>query len=303
MDHDIRLPNTIVIGAPKSGTTSLFYYLKGHPSIYAPVRKELHYFSYDLLARHLSGPGDGVVMRSLCATREEYMGHYAAARTERVIVEVSPSYMYYADEVSERIKDELGSVKIVALLRDPVERAFSQYMYLVRENRETLSFYDALMVEQERENAGWSDIWRYSAHSCYASSIRKYVSAFGCENIRVILTHELAVSTEHVLADLFVFLGVDSTVRPDTTRIYNRSGEPRSRFVADFFARSNIVKSIGKAIIPERIRVPLRLTILDLNTGAKREIDQRSRQLVMERCHSDVVELERLLGRTTGWLA
>ena len=69
-------PNFVVIGAPKSGTTSLFHYLKQHPDVYLPVRKELHYFSYRLLAENVSGPLDDVVLPSLCATEDAYRAHY-----------------------------------------------------------------------------------------------------------------------------------------------------------------------------------------------------------------------------------
>ena len=124
MSKSIRLPSTVIIGAPRSGTTSLFFYVKQHPDIFLPVRKELHYFSYDLLKENVDGPGDQGALASLCATREEYEAHYASVRAEKVIGEVSPSYLYFS-QVSERIRSELGEVKIIALLRNPVDKAFS----------------------------------------------------------------------------------------------------------------------------------------------------------------------------------
>lgn len=111
------LPNFIVIGAPRCGTTSLFEYIRQHPDIYLPSQKELHYFSYVHLRKNCYGPGDDLVLARLPATFFEYQAHYAAVTTESAIGEISPSYLYWSDS-SERILDELGRIKIVIMLRD-----------------------------------------------------------------------------------------------------------------------------------------------------------------------------------------
>jgi hypothetical protein len=297
----IRLPDAIVIGAPRSGTTSLFFYLKQHPDVFLPVRKELHYFSYDLLIENVNGPGDRDALATLCATRQEYESHYATAGVEKIIGEVSPSYLYFC-QVSERIRSELGRVKIIALLRNPVEKAFSQYMHLVRLNRETLGFYEALMAEEQRRTAGWSDIWRYAESSLYAERVKKHISVFGESNVKVILLGDLFRAPVQVMRDLFEFLGVDASFRPDTSRIYNRSGLPKSRLIADFFARPSALKTITKKLIPERIRVPIRMAILNANSGEKGEMDERASVYLRTYFCDDIVELERIIGRPTGWI-
>ncbi|HZA66279.1 MAG TPA: hypothetical protein VE592_04975, partial [Geminicoccaceae bacterium] len=139
---DVRLPNFVVAGAAKCGTTSLFHYLKQHPDVFLPAQKELHYFAYDHLSRNSGGPGGARSLDFACATREAYEAHYRAAGSQVAIGEVSPSYFYF-DEVSERIETELCAPKIVIILRDPIEKAYSQYMHLVRDNRETLPFFEA----------------------------------------------------------------------------------------------------------------------------------------------------------------
>ena len=89
MNKAVRLPNALVIGAPKSGTTSLFHYLRQHTDVFLPVQKELHYFSYDLLRQNTNGPGDRDALSKACATTEEYKSHFGSAETEKVIAEVS----------------------------------------------------------------------------------------------------------------------------------------------------------------------------------------------------------------------
>ena len=159
--EQIKLPNFIVIGAPKSGTTSLFYYLGQHPDIYLPVRKELHFFSYEELSKRNHGPGDAEIVGNLCATYEQYVAHYRDVKTERAIGEVSPSYLYYSAS-AERIYSMLGSIKIIAILRNPIDKAYSQYMHLKRDGREDLDFTHALREECRRQGMGWSDIWYYA---------------------------------------------------------------------------------------------------------------------------------------------
>jgi len=298
----VRIPNFVVIGAPKCGTTSLFYYLKQHPDIYLPVRKELHYFSFPLLEAHSKGPRDKETLSALCASWEEYKHHYLDVRNESAVGEVSPSYLFYA-EVGERIKSRLGNVRIIAILRDPIEKAFSQYMHMVRDRRETLTFHDALMAESERKARGWGDIWLYAESSLYADKLKRYFSIFGRKNVRVILFEELANQPVKVMADLYEFLGVSADFACDTSKAYNRSGNPRLDTLSKFMASPSLVKSLMKRTIPERIRIPMRLTLMNWNTGEKDDMDDRSREYLKRYFQDDIVRLGRMLGREMNWLS
>ncbi|GAB64079.1 MAG: sulfotransferase [Candidatus Jettenia sp.] len=298
----MRLPNFIIIGAPKSGTTSLFYYLKQHSDIYLPVRKELHYFSYECLEKNINGPGDKVTLSSLCATKKEYKSHYEAVKNERMIGDVSPSYLYFSN-ISEKIFSELGQIKIVTILRNPVEKAYSQYMHLVRDNHEILSFYDALMAERERMELGWSDIWRYAESSLYTERVKKYISVFGRDNIKILLFEDLVDDPEKVMRELFEFLRVDTNFCCDTSKVYNKTGKPKSSLISNYFSKPNFLKTIAKKIIPEKIRIPIRLTMMNINTGKKPLMDSMSKKYLVEYFRNDVIQLEKLTGRQLNWLS
>ncbi|MDA3822162.1 MAG: sulfotransferase [Bacteroidales bacterium] len=299
--HNSSKPNFIVVGAPKSGTTSLFYYLRQHPDIYLPIKKELHYFSYSQIAEHSNGPGDLVTLNSLCASKEEYLNHYNDVRYESFIGEVSPSYLYYAN-VAEQIKKELGTAKIIVMLRNPIEKAYSQYMHLVRDQREHLDFYDALLAEPERKKNKWGDFWLYASSSLYSEKLKIYQSVFGEENVKVVLFHDFINNPDAVLVDVFEFLGVDTTIKCNTKTVYNRSGISKSKFIAKFFSKPNSLKSVVKALIPERIRIPLRLFLLNLNTGKKNTMDSRAKVFLANYFREDVYALETVLTKKTGWL-
>jgi hypothetical protein len=297
----MKLPNFIVIGAPKSGTTSLYFYLKQHPDVFLPVRKELHYFSYALVRENLHGPGDRDVLNWLCSNKQDYCSHYAAVKTEKMVGEISPSYLYYS-QVSERIRSELGDIKIIAMLRNPVEKAFSQYMHLVREGRESLSFYDALMIEEQRRARGWNDMWRYAESSLYAQRLKKYIDVFGISNVKVILSEEFFTNQSEVMKDLIGFFGISENVHIDTSRIYNKTGYPKSELLAHFLTRPNLVRILARKVVPEGLRIALRLKITEYNTGGKDEIGKKSREYLSSYFHQDVKDLERMIEHRTSWL-
>jgi hypothetical protein len=297
----VKLPNFVIVGAAKCGTTSLFEYLAGHPQIYLPTRKELHYFSYSAIARNSAGPGDAAYLAHFCADRRQYERHYLAVKGQRAIGEVSPSYFHYA-EVAERISDELAKPKIIVILRDPVEKAFSQYMHLVRDNRETMSFAEALKTEAERIEKGWAALWQYAESSIYAWRLRRYLETSAEGRIKILLFDDLRRDPLAVLRELWRFLEVDETVVPDTSEVHNASGRPRSKLLADLIAKPNPLTSAARKLVPESVRTRIKTRLRRLNTGSKGEIDDWSRAYLQDRFAADVKEVEAILGRDLGWL-
>jgi len=296
----VKLPNFIVIGAPKSGTTSLFYYLKQHPDIYLPARKELHYFSYDFIRLNCKGPGDEYVLSALCSNWEEYRSHYVSAKKQHAVGDVSPSYLYYS--VHDEIKRKLGAVKIIVMLRNPIEKAYSQYMHMVRDQLETQSFYDALMAEKERKVAGWRDFWLYAESSLYTEKLKGYIDEFGEDSVKVILFDEFSQSADTVMKEIFSFLEVDPDFVCDTSRSFNKTGESRLRVVANFFNRPSTIKAVLKSFLPENLRITLRLKIMHWNTGKKNPVDDDCIAYLKDYFSEDVKSLEALLGKKIDWL-
>ena len=297
----MRLPNFLIVGAAKSGTTSLHYYLQQHPDIYLPAKKELHYFAWEHMVRFSYGPGDRDILAHVCQTREEYELVYSDISGQSAVGEVSPSYLYFA-EVSDQIKEELNNPKIIIVLRNPIEKAFSQYMHLVRDNREVLQFFDALMAEKERIAQGWAAIWRYAESSLYSYRIQKYLDVFGERNVRIFLYDDLARSPELLMRELLEFIEVDPQHPIDLSKAQNRSGKPRSRFVANLLTRPNPLRSLAKRMLSAEITYSLKLRLQDLNTGEKGTIDRRSRAYLTDFCAADVQAVQQIVGRALNWL-
>ena len=297
-----RLPNFVVVGAPKCGTTSLYHYLKQHPQIFLPARKELHYFSYRYMEQLLAGPGDKNILATSCRTFEDYAAYFADAKDEIALGDISPSYFYFNDARTE-MHQRLGDARIIVMLRDPVQKAFSQYMHLIRDGRESLDFNAALAAESERAARGYAAMWRYAESSLYTPTTRRYMDEFGRDNLKVILMDDLVRAPAEVLADTFRFLGVDPTVRVQHDSTFNRSGVPRSRFMASLISKPNPVTSLARKLLPLSLTGRVKDVIQRFNTGAKLKLDDRARATLAAYFAADLAELETLLGRPIPWRA
>jgi hypothetical protein len=253
------------------------------------------------MLRLAAGPGDRNVLSDLCRTKEEYQSFYAKVAHQSAVGEISPSYFYFS-EVSHQIKEELHDPKIIIILRNPIEKAFSQYMHLVRDNREILDFYDALMAERERIDRGWAAIWRYAESSLYCSRVQTYLGAFGERNVRLFLYDDLVKSPERLVRELLEFIDVDPQRPIDFGKVHNRSGKPRSRFVANLLTRPNPLRDMVKRLLPSEATYMLKLRLQDLNTGAKGSVDSRSRAYLKDYCTEDVQALQQIVGRPLTWL-
>lgn len=218
-------PNFLVIGAPKSGTTSLYHYLSQHPDVFlSPVRKEGRFFS---------GIGEGAVYWpryyhfDTAPGVADYQSLFATHAGESHIGDVSPDYYAYADIAAPRALNYCGPhTRIIALLRNPVERTYSHYLQNVRRDAEFASFARALDDEPRRIAQNWGFQWLYADTSCYARRIAVWKTHF--PHALVLLQDELDADTPGVVARVQDYLGL--TPHPvEVSKRYNTGGIPRSR--------------------------------------------------------------------------
>ena len=157
------------------------------------------------------------------------------------------------------------------------------------------------MAEEKRRAEGWSDIWRYAESSLYADRLKAFMDCFGKENVYVILFDEFTAQTTVIMKRLLGFLGVDANVPINTTEAYNRTGEARSKSIANFLNRPNTIKNIIKCITPDAWRIALRMKIMDANTAEKSTMDDKSDKYLRSYFADDVAKLETLLDLTLNW--
>lgn len=251
------LPNFFIVGAARSGTSSLDRYLNQHPEIYIAPQKESHFFAYDLFPPRFTGPGDERLRRLLIGDMDQYAQLFAGVAGEKAIGESSAFYLCFP-QAAERIAQEVPEAKILVILREPVARTYSSYMLLARDGRETLSFEEGLDREAERKQEHFEPMWWYKELSLYSSHVKRYLEVFGPEQVKVLLYEELYANPEQALRQIFAFLGVKEDVVIDTSLRYNASGVPKSRRLYDplihFISNNGPLEKRIKSLIPSHLR-------------------------------------------------
>jgi LPS sulfotransferase NodH len=242
------MPNFFVVGAARSGTTSLDRYLSQHPEIFITPRKDAHFFAAEHFPR--TGPGDGVMNRKVMRDEEQYAQLFARVTTEKAIGESSAFYLCLPG-TAERIARVVPGAKMLMILREPVERTYSAYSLLRRDGRETLSFEEGLCQEAARKQQGFEPMWWYKELSLYTAQVQRYLEVFGRAQVKVLLYEELFANPGQVLREVFAFLGVREEVEINTSVRYNVSGAPRSRWLHTVLYRlSDTSNALAKHVKP-----------------------------------------------------
>ena len=295
-----RFPSFLCVGGAKCGTTSLYEYLRDHPQVFLPDQKELHYFSHLDLMANMNGPGTRWALESVITSEDDYLSRFASARSDQILGDISPSYLN-SPRAAEAIAAKVPDARIIILLRNPVDRMFSQYMHLRRAAREDLDFEDALLAEPERVRGGWNDMFYYTRSPRAADGVRRYLELFGNDRVKIILGEDLRRDLAGEVRGILQFIGADPDVELDLTGEFNKSGEPKSKLVGRMLDASPLA-AVAKRLLPRRLGAVLKQKIQAANTGKRIELPAGQRARYAELFADDVRELEALIGRETGWL-
>jgi len=164
---EMTMPNFLIIGAPKSGTTSIYQYLAEHPEVFMSPVKEPHFFAFEGQTLSFRGPGDDREFGRYVTTIEEYQNLFQNVSDEKAIGEATPSYLSI-QSAPGCIQKYVPGVKMIAILRNPVDRAFSNFVFMVQLGYEPLTeFQSALEQEESRISAGWSHRFHYKRRGFY----------------------------------------------------------------------------------------------------------------------------------------
>lgn len=292
-----NLPNFLIVGAHKAGTTSIYHYLKQHPEVLMSSIKEPNFIASPFLEPRRDVIGNFKKPDSLIKALEDYRRLFRGANGERAIGEASVSNLYCGEKAIPYIKKFLGEPKIIIILRDPVERAFSAYSQLLFEKREHLTFEEALEQEEKRISDGFWFVYSYKKMGHYYSPVKAYMDNF--KDVKVYLFEELANDSQALMRDMYAFLGIDDTFVPDTNIRYNVSGAPTVS-VLGAFLRPGIVRdiagSVAKFVLPQEKWSALRSGVTNTFLS-KSEMKPETRQFLKDFYREDTVKLEGLIGR------
>jgi hypothetical protein len=286
-----RIPDFFIVGAGKSGTTSLYQYLIQHPSVFMPLNKEPHFFA--------ERPGFTPLFKDL----ESYLSIFAACPEGAVAGEASTSYLP-SPTAAHRIHEVQPKARIIMVLRNPVDRAYSLYWYNRKRFKETLSFEDALAAEEERARKPKRllSFRIYVESGMYYEQVMRYLRTFGNDSVKVYLFEDLKIDGGAICRSTFQFLGVDPDFPVDTDRIHNPSGEYKYKILGRTLRGHFPGRSIVRKLTPRRLRHRMN-DLMDRNLLKPPEMNPDTRAALVERFRQDVERLQSLLNRDLShWL-
>ena len=238
-----------IVGAPKAGTTSLYHYLNEHLEIEMSSQKELDYFSDEALKRQGMYYG-----KSRIDNLEKYHGLFTD-KDVKIRGEASVSYLFYND-VPKKIKEYNPKAKIIIMLRNPIDRAFSHYLMDYRLGLVSDSFESIIEKKLKHKNANLF-YQQYIEVSEYARPVSRYLELFEIENILFIDYEDFKNDVSAVVNDVYIFLGVNNDFQPDVKKRYNTYAMPKNsiiRFIYSFVSFRKFLTNIVPKSIVKRIR-------------------------------------------------
>ena len=284
-------PNLFIVGAARSGTTSLYFYLDQHPEIFMAPMKEPHFFSkitpdpkFALFYPHIDD-------------EEQYLALFADAGDAKLRGEASPSYLW-VPEAAGRIKAASPDARIVILLREPVSRAYSHYLVDSAEGLDDRSFLRAIHEELQGPVKGWGQSSLYVHAGLYADSVERYLDLFG-QRVKVLLFEEFVRDVKRHLEAVFRFLEVDpghaAQVDIEPHNVFHVPRNPVARRVLS----SLRLRQQARALLPSALHPAIRRLLV--KRGRKPAIDPRARELLEPLYRPDIERLAELLGRPLPW--
>lgn len=247
------IPNFLIIGAQKAGTTSLLNYLSGHPDIFVPDDKEVSRFYDD----------EGYNSRFNSFPYEKY---FSAWKGQKYAGNAPVNTMYFSDVTSRNIYSFNPEMKLIAILRNPIDRAYSAYWYFVHDGVETENFESALEREKEIIKRGTFEEqanFTYVSHGYYLQQLVPFFEIFEKKQVLILLYDDFEQNPALSLKEIYSFLGLEEHYPQEVFhKKYNVASSPRFTFLHELVYRDNLIKSAYKYLLPEDFRYKIRFSMV-----------------------------------------
>jgi len=292
-----KLPNFLIVGAAKSGTSSLHNYLNQHPDIFLP--------SFDFKGKKVKEPR--FLIKQIVEQRlhngvwdyEEYKSLYSAVDNEIAIGEATVLYLYYYDNAIKNIIHYLNKdVKIIIMLRNPTERAYSAYQHVSKGIREQKSFEEALSIEENRmqDDKTITPMIMYKGMGMYYKMVKAYLDTF--KNVHIILYDDFRDNTKIEMMKVYKFLGVENDINVNLNVKHNRGGRKwRNSFLKHLFIEDNFVRIFFKSILPKKIRRHIYRILSNFSKNNTKKINKETQMYLNNYFKDDIFELSKLINK------
>ena len=300
MQHNIKQPNFFIVGAPKSGTTAMYHFLRQHPEIFMPPEKELRFFCKDLYEkfphlRHFYRP----------TNLKEYLSFFKGVQNEKRIGEATPIYLMSKLAPLE-IKRFCPKAKILIMLRNPIEVLYSAYYQALYDGTEIIEDFEiAIKVDQKyRQNLAkkkdryFVDCNYYEELVKFSEQIQRYFDVFGKENVHIIIFDDFKKDIHNIYRQTLTFLEVNPNFYPEF-QVINPSKQVKIKWIRDFFINHPYLKDFFKPLIPKRFRTKLKKGITKLNTKtiSRPPMPHSVKKFLQKKLKPEIDKLSNLLNR------
>jgi Sulfotransferase family len=299
-------PDFFIVGVPKAGTTALHAALARHPELFMSAVKEPKFFLTDGPPPAQGGPGDAKTYREHVWRRADYEALFAAAPDWALRGESTPFYLYNR-EAQRRIRAQIPDARLIVVLRDPVERAHSNWTHLWSAGLDPINdVVQACAAEQKRIAAGWAEFWHYTSLGMYGEQLQDLYSLFPREQVLIFRYRALVEDPAAALDRICAFLGVQEGLLTEMPR-ENVTAHPdptlRHRAVARTLRAGHAVTAAlpghaGSGLI-DRLE-----HLLQQDAAPRKPLTWEERQALIPRFENDIQLLESVTGEGFGdWLA
>jgi len=270
-------PNFFIVGASKSGTTSLYAYLERIPDIYMSPLKEPHFFhdkSFKLFSRSITD-------------KSEYLKLFELKTRQIAIGEASTSYLQ-DPKSAKLIHEQIPDAKIIIILRDPCQRIFSGYLMFKSEGRMKMSFHKLITTQPSWLESG-----------LYYSQVKRFIDTFGPKQVKILIFEEFIKDPKAVIKEILKFLQVDNELPENFEKIYNPYSAPRGK-ISQKIVSSKKISKISDQLIPKSLKWKLKEKII-LKKQKRPDITNEESIILENYYREDVKKLQNLLKRNLPW--
>ena len=282
-------PNFFIVGAPKSATTNISYYLNQHPQIFMPEELEPYYFArFDIHENYT---------RYFFKDKEKYLELFKKSGNKKAVGESSPVYLYCPHSALD-IKQQFPKSKIIISLRNPIEIAQSQYFSLVFTKRETRSFGEVLRASKKLIDNKEFRIDNVLEAGFYSKHISRFRENFEEKQIKIIIFEDYIQNTMPELNSILEFLGINERIK-FTESAKGAYRNPKNR-ISKFLLNSNTFRKTSRMIVPNVTRQKIGEKYF-VEEGKKPSMSSQDREFLRKIFESDVKKLSNILGRELPW--
>lgn len=282
-------PDFFIIGAPKAGTTSLFHFLRKQPGVFLPTIKEPHFFSRGMAAR---------LQMSHVSSEADYLGLFGDADALHVRGEASTTYLR-DPEAPGRLHQSVPDARIIVLLRDPVERAFSHYLMLLRGGGLRATFSEGVAgLARDHPDV---EVFRQLViePGFYGTQLARYFSLFGPEQVKVVISEEFFAAPGKTVVEILSFLGLDGVPVSDGLERQNHYLAPRGPLMMLLLRRKKHLRFL-RPVIPAQLKWRIVRAVFN-KPGEKPLLPPEARSQLQALYAEDTAALRRLLKRPGLW--